>query len=110
MCVFSHWYEWTNIFQALKEAKELRMSFLRYFKSLALFQITNILPFLQLGLSKIANNRIGNRYDDLVGSGISGGELRRLAFAAEVTIVLLKFFIQSNLNWLDSHKSPNFVL
>ena len=38
----------------------------------------------ELGLSKVADSRIGNRYDDLVGSGISGGELRRLAFAAEI--------------------------
>ena len=39
---------------------------------------------LKLGLTKCADSRIGNRYDDIVGSGISGGELRRLSFAAEV--------------------------
>ncbi len=38
----------------------------------------------ELGLGKVANTRIGNRYDDLVGSGISGGELRRLSLAAEI--------------------------
>ena len=47
---------------------------------------------MQLGLDKCANLRIGNRYDDLVGSGISGGELRRLAFAAEVMFKLLIYF------------------
>ena len=33
-------------------------------------------------LDNCAHTRIGNRYDELVGQGISGGELKRLAFAA----------------------------
>ena len=39
---------------------------------------------IQLELTNCANSRIGNRYDDIIGSGISTGECRRLSFAAEV--------------------------
>ena len=41
--------------------------------------------FFQLELTNCCDSRIGNRYDDIIGSGISTGECRRLSFAAEVS-------------------------
>ena len=68
----------------------------------------------QLGLSKVANTQIGNRYDDLVGSGISGGELRRLAFAAEVllnladcSLVVSNSVTNRRVICLDPHRPEN---
>lgn len=63
----------------------------------------------ELGLSKVANTRIGNRYDDLVGSGISGGELRRLSFAAEILTNPPILICDEPTSGLDSYLAESVV-
>ncbi|KAI2801386.1 ATPase [Blomia tropicalis] len=63
----------------------------------------------ELGLTKCSNSRIGNRYDDLVGSGISGGELRRLAFAAEILTNPPILICDEPTSGLDSYLAESVV-
>lgn len=63
----------------------------------------------ELGLGKVANTRIGNRYDDLVGSGISGGELRRLSLAAEILTNPPLIICDEPTSGLDSYLAENVV-
>lgn len=60
-------------------------------------------------MTKCSNSRIGNRYDDLVGSGISGGELRRLAFAAEILTNPPILICDEPTSGLDSYLAESVV-
>ncbi|OTF71631.1 hypothetical protein BLA29_009803, partial [Euroglyphus maynei] len=55
----------------------------------------------ELELTNCSDSRIGNRYDDIIGTGISTGECRRLSFAAEIVINPLK---------IDAHQSIIVIL
>ena len=55
---------------------------------------------LEFGLTKCANTYVGDPSKNI--SGISGGERKRLSFAAEVHIIfqLIVAFVLRNANWL----------
>lgn len=63
----------------------------------------------ELGLSKCADSQIGNRYDDIVGSGISGGEIKRLSFAAELLTDPPILFCDEPTSGLDSYFAESVV-
>lgn len=69
--------------------------------------------FFQLELTNCCDSRIGNRYDDIIGSGISTGECRRLSFAAEVSDCISKLkkkFILFSKNKIDVNQSIIVIL
>ncbi|KAH7645763.1 protein white isoform X1 [Dermatophagoides farinae] len=63
----------------------------------------------ELELTNCANSRIGNRYDDIIGSGISTGECRRLSFAAEMLTNPSLLFCDEPTSGLDSYLAESVV-
>ncbi|XP_027197959.2 protein white-like [Dermatophagoides pteronyssinus] len=64
---------------------------------------------MELELTNCCDSRIGNRYDDIIGSGISTGECRRLSFAAEMLTNPSLLFCDEPTSGLDSYLAESVI-